>query len=484
MEQLDTRLQRYGLLWGRWLPGERLYRSGGCSVYVLSPADGGEDFPCVVKVLTLLGEGEALARQRAEVQREIAALERLRNCETVVTLYDTAWYPLREAEQAAGWDVLLRMERLTCVAELLREGEVLPVAEVYRLARDIAAALAAAHRLELLHRDVKPANLYRTQDGRYQLGDFGVARRSRCGLLETMTGTPAYMAPEVARGEAYDSRADLYALGLVLYQLLNDGQLPLEHPDLPQAAREEAVRRRWNGTRLPPPVRGDRRIKQVVRRCCDPKPDRRFPTAEAVVRALEPPRRGWTVAALAGWSCALGLAAILCLPRPVSAPVQPSPAVEEPAAISEPADTTAQPPDEETEDGAAVRSYTAVQAVLTWEEARVYCEARGGCLATVANQAELDEITAMLDAQGLEVVWLGANNFSSSHGFQWLTGEAFSFAPWALGEPNDQGGQEHYLMMYKKEGQGWVWNDTTLDGMSKFDPAVCGLVCQWEDRDG
>ena len=45
MEQLDTRLQRYGLLWGRWLPGERLYRSGGCSVYVLSPADGGEDFP-------------------------------------------------------------------------------------------------------------------------------------------------------------------------------------------------------------------------------------------------------------------------------------------------------------------------------------------------------------------------------------------------------------------------------------------------------
>ena len=57
MEQLDTRLQRYGLLWGRWLPGERLYRSGGCSVYILSPADGGEDFPCVVKVLTLLGEG-------------------------------------------------------------------------------------------------------------------------------------------------------------------------------------------------------------------------------------------------------------------------------------------------------------------------------------------------------------------------------------------------------------------------------------------
>ena len=459
MEQLDTRLQRYGLLWGRWLPGERLYRSGGCSVYVLSPADGGEDFPCVVKVLTLLGEGEALARQRAEVQREIAALERLRNCETVVTLYDTAWYPLREAGQAAGWDVLLRMERLTCVAELLREGEVLPVAEVYRLARDIAAALAAAHRLELLHRDVKPANLYRTQDGRYQLGDFGVARRSRCGLLETMTGTPAFMAPEVARGEAYDSRADLYALGLVLYQLLNDGQLPLEHPDLPQVAREEAVRRRWNGTRLPPPVRGDRHIKQVVRRCCAPNPDRRFPTAEAVVRALEPPRRGWTVAALAGWSCALGLAAILCLPRPVSAPVQPSPAVEEPAAISEPADTTAQPPDEETEDGAAVRRYTVVQAVL-------------------------NEITAMVDAQGLEVVWLGANNFSSSHGFHWLTGEAFSFAPWALGEPNDQGGQEHYLMMYKKEGQGWVWNDTTLDGMSKFDPTVCGLVCQWENRDG
>ena len=213
MEDLETRLRRYAPLWGHWFPEERIYHSGSCCVYALSGEGERQGFPCVVKTVTILGQGEALTQALAEAQQEIAALERLRDCGQVVTVYDSACFPLREGEETVGWDILMRMERLDCVAELLREQQTLPPAEVAVLARDIAAALAAAHRAGMIHRDVKPANLYRTADGRFQLGDFSIARRSRAGMLHTVTGTAAYMAPEVARGDVYDARADLYSAG-------------------------------------------------------------------------------------------------------------------------------------------------------------------------------------------------------------------------------------------------------------------------------
>src|SRR5690606_22982045 len=107
------------------------------------------------------------------------------------------------------------------------------VALVIRAAR----ALHAAHRTGLIHRDVKPANMLvtRAEDGTMQpvLVDFGLARELGAeGAMATTTisGTPAYMAPEQARGEPVDRRADVYALGAVLYELLV-GYPPIRAPN-------------------------------------------------------------------------------------------------------------------------------------------------------------------------------------------------------------------------------------------------------------
>lgn len=465
MQTLEERLRGYAPLWGHWTPQERLYRSSSCCVYALSNGQDTQDFACVVKVITILGQGEQAERRLADARQEIASLVRLRDCAQVVTVYDDACFPIQEDGETVGWDVLLRMEQLDCVAELLREGEPLPPFEVETLAADITTALAAAHRAGLIHRDVKPANLYRTADGHFQLGDFGVARRCHTGMLQTMTGTAAYMAPEVARGEIYDGRADLYSLGVVLYQLLNRGQLPLMEEDTPFAAREDAVRRRWQGAKLPPPPCGSRRLKHIVLRCCRPQPEQRYASADALLHALEHrPARCWKPLAAAGWGCAALAAMLLALPR-LSAP---STSATELASV-----TPEQGP-----------RYAAVQATMTWDEARVYCEARGGHLATVTSQQQMDTITALLEQNDLETVWLGASNYTSSGGFQWVTGEPFEFAAWGIGEPNNDGGQEHYLMMYYKDGQGWVWNDSVSNGVTVFNAAHCGFVCQWDDSDG
>lgn len=473
MERLETRLRQYAPLWGHWTPAARIYRSGSCCVYTLSDERSEQGFPCVVKVITVLGQGQELEQRAAEVRQEIEALERLRDCETVVTLYDQAWMPLRENGALVGWDVLMRMEHLECVAELLREGESLPVEAVRTLANDIASALSAAHQAGLIHRDVKPANLYRTPFGRFQLGDFGIARRCRTGILETMTGTAAYMAPEVARGEVYDSRADLYSLGVVLYQLLNNGQLPLTEDDTPFAQREEAVRRRWQGTKLPAPPNGDRRLKKIVLRCCESRPQSRFSSAEALLQRLNRPKTtGWRTVAAAGWACALALSVLTATGLLRLGPALPPPG--EPEETPELVDVG---PGEE-------RRYAVIKASMTWEKARVYCEARGGHLATISNQEQMDTITALLEENEIDTVWLGANNYSSSNGFQWITGEPFDYAVWAIGEPNNDGGNEHYLMMYQREGQGWVWNDSVVDGMRLFKTKTCGFVCQWDETDG
>src|SRR5262249_59904707 len=105
------------------------------------------------------------------------------------------------------------------------------VAEVARTARELAAALASAHKNGVVHRDLKPENIMRTRDGRLKILDFGLARLEPSAAAGarfsgavhatqpgTMVGTPAYMAPEQINGGAVDARSDLFAFGVVMYE--------------------------------------------------------------------------------------------------------------------------------------------------------------------------------------------------------------------------------------------------------------------------
>jgi len=128
----------------------------------------------------------------------------------------------------------------TLAARLKREGK-LPVSEVARLGRETAEGLAAAHARLLIHRDVKPGNIWLEADtGRVKLLDFGLARTVGDDLPVTgpgaVMGTPCYMAPEQARGDELDVRCDLFSLGAVLYQA-STGTLPFRQTT-PSAALE------------------------------------------------------------------------------------------------------------------------------------------------------------------------------------------------------------------------------------------------------
>ena len=175
----------------------------------------------------------------------------------------------------------------------------LPLDRVLAIALPLADALAAAHAQRVVHRDLKPANVMLTADGRVKVLDFGLAKRlpgeaGEAALAKTATapltiagqlvGTVAYMAPEQLRGEAADARTDLFAFGILLFELLT-GRRPF-----PGATSAELIAAILNQPPLPlTRFRGDlpADLVHLVERCLEKDPARRVPSAVEVKAGLE-----------------------------------------------------------------------------------------------------------------------------------------------------------------------------------------------------
>ncbi|MDY0974781.1 serine/threonine-protein kinase [Massilia sp. CFBP9012] len=151
--------------------------------------------------------------------------------------------------------------------------------------RDLLAALAYSHAHGVVHRDIKPANLLVTRDGRIKVGDFGIARIESSTLTQTgaMLGTPSYMSPEQFRGEAIDSRSDLFSAGVVLYQLLT-GQRPFSGSTA-AVMQQVLTHSPAPPSRLNPLLPGA--LDAVVMRALAKTAQARFADAAAFLQALE-----------------------------------------------------------------------------------------------------------------------------------------------------------------------------------------------------
>ncbi len=176
------------------------------------------------------------------------------------------------------------VEGETLADRLRREGP-MPSADAVAVAVDIARALAAAHARGLIHRDIKPGNVMLLPNGGVKVVDFGIARAAGSDTLTNtgvVLGSTAYLSPEQAGGQPVDERADLYALGCVLYEMLT-GHVPFS-ADTPIATMYRHV----NEDAPPPstiaPVQPE--LEDVVLRCLEKEPKRRFASAAELEAAL------------------------------------------------------------------------------------------------------------------------------------------------------------------------------------------------------
>ena len=134
----------------------------------------------------------------------------------------------------------------------------------------------------------------------------------------------------------------------------------------------------------------------------------------------------------------------------------------------------------------SISTYQVIVGDYTWEQAKQYCEQNGGYLATVTSEAEQEEIESILyfyieqSDISLYAVWLGASDTQETGKFAWITGESFSsYQKWADGEPNNENGTEHYLIMYNvsPQEQQWFWNDAPND-VSGYYSGTMGFIME------
>ncbi|HUB35433.1 MAG TPA: protein kinase, partial [Solirubrobacteraceae bacterium] len=168
-------------------------------------------------------------------QREAQAAARLVH-PNIVQIFDSGL----DDQSGRHFIVMEYIEGFSC-AEILRDDGWLEVDQAVAIVEQACAGLHYAHRHGVVHRDVKPGNLLRSRDGEVKLADFGIAKateQSSITQVGSVLGTAAYLAPEQARGEEAGPRADLYALGVVTYQLIS-GRLPYEATSLTELALKQ-----------------------------------------------------------------------------------------------------------------------------------------------------------------------------------------------------------------------------------------------------
>jgi eukaryotic-like serine/threonine-protein kinase len=168
-------------------------------------------------------------------QREAQAAARLVH-PNVVQVFDSG----RDEDAGHYFIVMEYIEGSSC-AEILRDDGWVEVDEALSIIEQACEGLHYAHRHGVVHRDVKPGNLLRAREGEVKLADFGIAKateQSSITQVGSVLGTAAYLAPEQARGEEAGPSADLYALGVVTYQLIS-GRLPYEATSLTELALKQ-----------------------------------------------------------------------------------------------------------------------------------------------------------------------------------------------------------------------------------------------------
>ena len=222
--------------------------------------------------------------QLKSIVAEYSLMRKMDGSANVVNCKDISYI---QHEDGIGWDIFIRMELLTPLLKALPPQ--VPEELVIRIGRDICNALILCRKNEIVHRDVKPQNIFVSPNGDYKLGDFGIAKTMESTMGGTRIGTYKYMAPEVYNNQPYGSAADIYSLGLVMYWLLNMRRMPFVPlpPETMTAEQEEkAWLRRISGEKMYPPVYGSDELKRIIMKACAYDPKDRYASAVQMLEDL------------------------------------------------------------------------------------------------------------------------------------------------------------------------------------------------------
>ena len=297
-----THLEVIQKVWPDWKVTEKIGEGSFGQVFKAEKESFGIKQESAIKVVRIPGDEAELEKVKSsfglddeelrdyfypqldKLKKEIELMMKLDDS-NIVKIHD---FEIKESlDSKIGWYILIRMELLECLEKYVKNND-MTVADVVSIGEDILSCLETCEENNIIHRDIKPANLFRNDKGVYKLGDFGIAKdvSASVGSL-SYKGTENYMAPEVYMGKRYNSTIDIYALGIVLYKLLNRNRLPfMSQEQLTSASIEKAFQKRNTGEPLPKPMQASEAIYKVIKKMCAYRPEDRFQTAAEAKKAL------------------------------------------------------------------------------------------------------------------------------------------------------------------------------------------------------
>lgn len=301
--------KKYEPIFGSWYIKELLGEGSFGQVFRIEKTELGIKYSAALKIITVpknssevksimadgMSEKEATDYYKGVVQdivRESVLMSKLKGISNIVSYED---HQTIEHKDDIGWDILIKMELLTPLHDYAAEHE-MTTHDVIKLGIDICKALEICENNNIIHRDVKPENIFVSSNGDYKLGDFGIARimeKTISGM--SRKGTFTYMAPEIYKGNEYGSNIDLYSLGIVMYRFLNGNRAPFFPPapePITYQAREDALIKRMKGAMIPPPQNADKFLSDVILKACEYNPKKRYSSASQLRDDLESALKG------------------------------------------------------------------------------------------------------------------------------------------------------------------------------------------------
>ena len=291
-------------VWPEWKLIEKIGEGSFGKVYKAKRTERGRSFYSAIKIISIPASKGELDSVRSEMNNEQSTREYFRNLveDCIQEIYTMEHFcgnshvvsfedfKVVEYLDEIGWDISIRMEYLTSFMDYCT-GKELTEKEVIKLGCDLAMALIYCRKLNIIHRDVKPENIFVSRFGDFKLGDFGIARE-QAHTMSNMSkkGTYSYMAPEIYKGEKYDSSIDIYSLGIVLYKLMNQNRLPflsLDKQLITYRDKETALARRMAGEKMPAPVNASAAFSHIILKACAYEPGKRYRKPEDMLRDLE-----------------------------------------------------------------------------------------------------------------------------------------------------------------------------------------------------
>ena len=230
-------------------------------------------------VLKTFANGFGSPDLQKQFLREAQILGRLSH-PNIISIYD-----LGTNDDGSAYLVTEYVPGKTLDAVLAEKGAV-PLARAGVWAGDLANALSRAHKAGIIHGDVKPANIFVTDDGQIKLGDFGIARfATQVSGAASLIGTPAYLSPEQIKGETQDHRSDIFSVGIVLYQLAT-GVRPFDGSSVAAVCAQIVAMQPPSPSRHNPALPPE--FDRVVMRCLAKNPADRYASGEALAASLYP----------------------------------------------------------------------------------------------------------------------------------------------------------------------------------------------------